>query len=85
MKILKVEEFTDEWGLHERRCMSNGCNVTILKKPSKAYIDKQKKRKEESMKRMEEKNKKKEREKLIRDRMRENAIKELKAEGLLED
>jgi len=85
MKILKVEEFENEWGLHERRIQSNGCSVTVLKVPSEKYKAKHKKRHEENMLRLHEKNKSRMKENLIKEKMRENAIKQLQADGILDD
>ena len=78
---MKVYTETDNLGEHKVIEKKNGIKVRILKKPSKEYKAKLKKRAEKEKERLEEERQKQERNKLITTRMREIAEKELKAEG----
>ena len=71
----------DELGEHRVIEQKNGITIKILKKPSKEYKKKIEKRNEVYKKNKEESRKKRDTEKLIKDKMRELAIKELKKEG----
>lgn len=73
----------DKWGEYKVIEQRNGIKVRLMKKPSAAYRKKMDKRKKENEKIMKEENKIAEKEKLIQNRIRETAIKELKKEGKL--
>ena len=74
---------TDENGEHLIIEYSNGVKTSLLQKPSSEYKKRQKIKQENYRKTVEEKRKIREREKLIQDRMKEIAIRELKEEGKL--
>ena len=82
-KVIKSYKNKDEWGEYSIKEYSNGIVVKSLTKPSKKYKDKIEKRQVEHKKKQAEKEKVKAREKLIQEKMRELAIKELKKEGKL--
>ena len=75
------EIIKDDLGEHEIIKQKNGITIKLLKKPSKEYKKKIEKRNEVYKKNKEESRKKRDIEKLIKDKMRELAIKELKKEG----
>ena len=78
---MKTYMETDDKGEHKVIEKKNGIKVRILKKPSKEYKAKLKKRAEKEKGRMIKEKKIQEREKLITARMREIAERELKADG----
>jgi len=78
--IVKEEYFTDNEGKKKREVYSNGIEVITLLEPSQEYIDKVLKPlqiEDEKIRQQEE------RERLVYEKMRELAIKELKKEGKL--
>lgn len=74
-----IEE--DKIGKHRVIEQGNGIKIRILEKPSEWYKEKQKKNAEVQQKIMAEKQIEKDREKLIREKMRELAETALKEEG----
>lgn len=83
MNILKTYFEDDKCGKYKVNEQSNGVKVRILIEPSKWYIEKTQKRKENEKDKWIEVQKKIESERLIKDKMRELAIRELKKEGKL--
>ena len=74
---------TDEIGVHKVTEYPNGRKIRVLKEPSEWYQEKQAKRAEKARIDAEVKRAEQEKEKLIKQKMRELAIKELTAEGKL--
>jgi len=74
---------TDENGKHKVFEHKNGIKVRLLIEPSKKYKDKMEKNRLELKKQQDEKRKVIEKEKFIKDKIRELAIKELEEEGKL--
>jgi len=74
---------TDDIGEHAVIEKSNGTIIKLLKKPSKKYIEKNKKRAAAMRPKLEAKAKKESEEKLINERIRQMAIDSLKKEGKL--
>lgn len=72
---------TDAIGEHKIIKQKNGVKIRLLKKPSKEYAAKLKVRAGKEKERMAKEKVEQDKEKLIRERIRENAIKELKKEG----
>jgi len=71
----------DNIGEHKVKESSNGVKVRILKKPSSQYKKKMERRAKKDLKLKEEKEKMEARERLIKKKMRDLAIEELKKEG----
>ena len=82
-KFIKKYKEVDHLGEHSVKEYPNGVKVRNLVKPSNEFKDKIKKRHAESLKKNEVKKKEKAREKLIQERMRDIAIRELEKEGKL--
>ena len=80
---LKIYYETDAIGKHKVLDYGNGKKIRVLKEPSEAYAEKQKKRAEAEKEKRAEREAGQEKEKLIRDKMRELAIAELTKEGKL--
>ena len=76
-----IKEVTDELGTHRVVTQKNGITVKYLIKPSEKYLKKMQDREQKILEKKEEKRKIKERDKLINDRMRDIAIRELEKEG----
>ena len=77
------EIIKDELGEHKIIKQKNGITIKILRKPSAEYKKKIEERNKIYIKNKEESRQKKEKEKLIKNKMRELAIKELEKEGKL--
>lgn len=83
MKGDVITRETDQWGEHKVITQRNGIQVRLLEKPSQAYIDKMAAKAviqaeaDAAQKIIDD------REKLIKDRMRQIAVDELTAEGKL--
>ena len=82
-KIIKQYKETNENGEYSIKEFSNGIIVKSLTKPSEKYKNKIIENKKAQEIKKAEKKKAREREKLIQDRMKEIAIRELKEEGKL--
>ncbi|MCP4651434.1 MAG: hypothetical protein GY853_15315 [PVC group bacterium] len=81
MKIIKTENETTEHGEFKVQTQSNGIKVRILKKPSASYKAKMEKRAEAEKARQVIEDERLARERLIKERMRDIAIKQLEDEG----
>lgn len=75
------EKVIDEWGTHLVTKYKNGIVTSILLEPSEKYLEKMAKKNKEREKYKKEMKIKQVKEKLIQDKMRELAIKELEKEG----
>lgn len=86
MKIKTVRKYneTDQNGEHEVIEQSNGISIKSLKIPSKEYKEKTERMKVEQQKRKEAQKIIVDKEKKIKDKMREIAIRELKESGELD-
>lgn len=81
MKIKEIRTEEDINGIHKVIEYTNGVCVKMLRKPSKYYTDKMAARAEESRILREQKEAQFAQEKLIKDKMREIALRELTEEG----
>jgi len=83
MKIIKTYMETTPSGVYKVQEQSNGIKVKFLREPSMAYIEKRERRRiKEEEKAVEEKIRT-DKERLIKIKMREIAIRELESEGKL--
>ena len=80
MKITKEINERGEYKVIEQK---NGIKVKLLKVPSEEYKEKKRLKYEEKKKKMKTRDEKRAKEKLIQERMRQIAERELEEEGLL--
>lgn len=83
MKIRRTYTETNNCGEHKVLEQQNGIKIKLLRKPTPEYLEKLRERARQEEERRQEEKIQEAREKLIKQRMREIAIKELEDEGLL--